>query len=87
MAAAVFKIIIEAETEVGITITLLSFMGGAMIFTIVDIIAAGLLLQISVELIDQLHINTNNDRYLLRRATERAISFCNWFYRSFPTPT
>ena len=44
MAAAVFKIIIEAETEVGITITLLSFMGGAMILTSVDIIAAGLLL-------------------------------------------
>jgi hypothetical protein len=36
MAAAVFKIIIEAETEVGITITLLSFMGGAMIFTIAE---------------------------------------------------
>jgi uncharacterized membrane-anchored protein YitT (DUF2179 family) len=39
MAAAVFEMVIEAEAEVGIAITLLSFMGGAIIFAFADIIA------------------------------------------------
>jgi len=58
MAAAIFEMIIEAETETGITLTLLSFMGGAMIFTIADIIAekgggAGILLGIGVDTIPE----------------------------------
>lgn len=59
MAAAVFEMIIEAETEVGITITLLSFMGGAIIFAIADFIAekkgggAGILLGIGLDTIPE----------------------------------
>jgi hypothetical protein len=42
----------------------------------------GLLLQIGTELVDQLHIDTDNDRYLLRRATERYFAEFNraFFY-------
>ncbi|MGH9976181.1 MAG: ZIP family metal transporter [Nitrososphaeraceae archaeon] len=59
MAAAVFEMVIEAETEVGITITLLSFMGGAIIFAIADFIAekkgggAGILLGIGLDTIPE----------------------------------
>lgn len=40
----------------------------------------GLLLQISIELIDQLHIDASNDFYLLRRATERYLAEFNGFF-------
>ena len=59
MAAAIFEMIIEAETETGITLTLLSFMGGAMIFTIADIVAekkggeAGILIGIGLDTIPE----------------------------------
>lgn len=39
-----------------------------------------LLLQISQELIDQLHIDANNDSYLLRRATERYFAEFNSYF-------
>ena len=59
MAAAVFEMVIEAESEIGIVLTLMSFMGGAMIFTIADIIAekkgggAGILLGIGLDTIPE----------------------------------
>ena len=40
----------------------------------------GLLLQISVELIDQLHIDAGNDDYLLRRAMERYLAEFDRFF-------
>jgi len=39
MAAAVFEMVIEAETELGIGITIFAFLGGAIIFTLADVIA------------------------------------------------
>jgi zinc transporter, ZIP family len=39
MAAAVFEMVVEAETTLGIAITLLAFLGGAIIFTLADVIA------------------------------------------------
>jgi zinc transporter, ZIP family len=59
MAAAVFEMVIEAESEIGTTLTLLSFMGGAMLFTIADIIVekkgggAGILLGIGLDTIPE----------------------------------
>src|ERR671919_3135499 len=59
MAAAVFEMVIEAETELGITITLLAFLGGAVIFTVADVIAekngggAGILLGIGLDTIPE----------------------------------
>src|SRR5919106_2065705 len=59
MAAAVFEMVIKAETELGITITLLAFLGGAVIFTVADVIAekrgggAGILLGIGLDTIPE----------------------------------
>jgi zinc transporter, ZIP family len=39
IAAAVFEMVIEAEKSIGITLTLIAFLAGAVIFTIADIIA------------------------------------------------
>jgi hypothetical protein len=44
----------------------------------------GLLLQISTELVDQLHIDTDGNRYLLRRATERYLAELNRFFFDGP---
>jgi len=65
MAAAIFEMVIEAETEVGITITLLSFMGGAVIFAVADIIAekkgggAGILLGIGLDMITNMSVESS----------------------------
>src|SRR5215207_8773483 len=53
-SAAVFEMVIEAEKNVGITVTLVAFLVGAIIFTIADVIAekkgggAGILLGIGL---------------------------------------
>jgi hypothetical protein len=39
MAAAVFEMVIEAETELGIVITIFTFLGGAIILTLANVIA------------------------------------------------
>jgi ZIP family zinc transporter len=59
MAAAVFEMVIEAEKTLGIAITLLAFLGGAIIFTLADVIAekkgggAGILLGIGLDSIPE----------------------------------
>jgi zinc transporter, ZIP family len=58
-SAAVFEMVIEAEKNVGITVTLIAFLVGAIIFTIADIIAekkgggAGILLGIGLDVIPE----------------------------------
>jgi hypothetical protein len=39
ISAAIFEMVIEAEKIIGITLTLLSFIGGSIIFTIADVMA------------------------------------------------
>jgi len=57
------------------------FLEGSEHFESLGFDVLGLLLQISVELIDQLHIDANNDHYLLRRATERyLVEFDRYFF-------
>jgi ZIP family zinc transporter len=59
MAAAIFEMVIEAETSLGITFTMLAFLAGAIIFTLADIIAekkgggAGILLGIGLDSIPE----------------------------------
>ena len=59
MAAAIFEMVIEAETSLGITFTTLAFLAGAIIFTLADIIAekkgggAGILLGIGLDSIPE----------------------------------
>ncbi|MGA6988980.1 MAG: ZIP family metal transporter [Nitrososphaeraceae archaeon] len=59
MAAAIFEMVIEAETSLGITSTTLAFLAGAIIFTLADIIAekkgggAGILLGIGLDSIPE----------------------------------
>ena len=58
-SAAVFEMVIEAEKNVGIIVTLIAFLVGAIIFTIADIIAekkgggAGILLGIGLDVIPE----------------------------------
>jgi zinc transporter, ZIP family len=58
-SAAVFEMVIEAEKNVGITVTLIAFLVGAIIFTIADIIVekkgggAGILLGIGLDVIPE----------------------------------
>src|SRR5829696_6602174 len=58
-SAAVFEMVIEAEKSVGIIVTLIAFLVGAIIFTIADIIAekkgggAGILLGIGLDVIPE----------------------------------
>jgi ZIP family zinc transporter len=59
IAAAVFEMVIQAETTLGIAITLLAFLGGSIIFTVADFIAekkgggAGILLGIGLDSIPE----------------------------------
>jgi ZIP family zinc transporter len=59
MAAAIFEMVIEAETTLGIALTLFSFLVGAIIFTLADLIAekkgggAGILLGIGLDSIPE----------------------------------
>jgi zinc transporter, ZIP family len=59
ISAAIFEMVVEAEKIIGITLTLLSFIGGSIIFTIADIIAerrgggAGILLGIGLDSIPE----------------------------------
>jgi ZIP family zinc transporter len=59
IAAAVFEMVIEAEKNIGITLTLLAFLAGAVLFTIADMIAekkgggAGILLGIGLDIIPE----------------------------------
>lgn len=59
IAAAVFEMVIEAETTLGIATTLLAFLGGSIIFTLADVIAekkgggAGILLGIGLDSIPE----------------------------------
>jgi zinc transporter, ZIP family len=59
ISAAIFKMVVEAEKIIGITLTLLSFIGGSIIFTIADVIAerrgggAGILLGIGLDSIPE----------------------------------
>ena len=59
IAAAVFEMVIEAEKNIGITLTLIAFLGGAIIFAIADMIAekkgggAGILLGIGLDVIPE----------------------------------
>jgi ZIP family zinc transporter len=59
IAAAVFQMVIEAEKSIGITITLITFLAGAALFTIADMIAekkgggAGILLGIGLDIIPE----------------------------------
>jgi zinc transporter, ZIP family len=59
IAAAVFQMVIEAEKSIGITITLIAFLAGAVLFTIADMIAekkgggAGILLGIGLDIIPE----------------------------------
>jgi zinc transporter, ZIP family len=59
ISAAIFEMVIEAEKIIGITLTLLSFIGGSIIFTIADVIAerrgggAGILLGIGLDSIPE----------------------------------
>ncbi|MGE5662372.1 MAG: ZIP family metal transporter [Ignavibacteriales bacterium] len=59
IAAAVFEMVIEAETTLGIVTTLLAFLGGSIIFTLADVIAekkgggAGILLGIGLDSIPE----------------------------------
>jgi zinc transporter, ZIP family len=59
IAAAVFEMVIEAEKNIGITLTLMAFLGGAIVFAIADMIAekkgggAGILLGIGLDVIPE----------------------------------
>jgi zinc transporter, ZIP family len=59
IAAAVFEMVIEAEKNIGITLTLIVFLGGAIVFAIADMIAekkgggAGILLGIGLDVIPE----------------------------------
>jgi zinc transporter, ZIP family len=59
IAAAVFEMVIEAEKNIGITLTLIAFLAGAVLFTIADMIAekkgggAGILLGIGLDIIPE----------------------------------
>jgi zinc transporter, ZIP family len=59
IAAAVFEMVIEAEKTIGITLTLIAFLAGAVLFTIADMIAekkgggAGILLGIGLDIIPE----------------------------------
>jgi ZIP family zinc transporter len=59
IAAAVFEMVIEAEKSIGITLTLIAFLAGAILFTIADMIAekkgggAGILLGIGLDIIPE----------------------------------
>jgi len=59
IAAAVFEMVIEAEKIIGITLTLIAFLVGAIIFTIADMVAekkgggAGILLGIGLDIIPE----------------------------------
>ena len=59
ISAAIFEMVIEAEKIIGITITLLSFVAGAIVFTVADIMAerrgggAGILLGIGLDTIPE----------------------------------
>jgi ZIP family zinc transporter len=59
ISAAIFEMVVEAEKIIGITFTLLSFIGGSIIFTIADVIAerrgggAGILLGIGLDSIPE----------------------------------
>ena len=59
ISAAIFSMVIEAEKSIGITLTLVGFVGGAIIFTIADILAekkgggAGILLGIGLDSIPE----------------------------------
>ena len=59
MVGAIFEMVIEAETSLGITFTTLAFLAGAIIFTLADIIAekkgggAGILLGIGLDSIPE----------------------------------
>jgi ZIP family zinc transporter len=59
ISAAIFEMIVEAEKIIGIILTLFSFIGGSIIFTIADIIAerrgggAGILLGIGLDSIPE----------------------------------
>jgi zinc transporter, ZIP family len=59
IAAAVFEMVIEAEKNIGITLTLIAFLGGAIVFAIADMIAekkgggAGILLGIGLDVIPE----------------------------------
>jgi zinc transporter, ZIP family len=59
ISAAVFSMVIEAEESIGIAATLIAFLGGAIIFTIADMIAekkgggAGILLGIGLDSIPE----------------------------------
>ena len=47
----------------------------------------GLILNIGLELRNQLHIEAENDNYLLRRAIERYfVELTNFFYKQFESP-
>src|ERR671919_2087484 len=59
IGAAVFEMVIEAEKNIGITLTLIAFLAGAILFTIADMIAekkgggAGILLGIGLDIIPE----------------------------------
>ncbi|HEX2067530.1 MAG TPA: ZIP family metal transporter [Nitrososphaeraceae archaeon] len=59
ISAAIFEMVVEAEKIVGITLTLLFFIGGSIIFTVADVIAehrgggAGILLGIGLDSIPE----------------------------------
>lgn len=59
IAAAVFEMVIEAEKNIGIILTLIAFLAGAILFTIADMIAekkgggAGILLGIGLDIIPE----------------------------------
>lgn len=59
IAAAVFEMVIEAEKNIGIILTLIAFLAGAVLFTIADMIAekkgggAGILLGIGLDIIPE----------------------------------
>ena len=59
ISAAIFEMVVEAEKIIGITLTLLSFIGGSIIFTVADVLAehrgggAGILLGIGLDSIPE----------------------------------
>lgn len=59
MSAAIFGMVVEAEKNIGLSLTMISFVGGAVVFTIADVIAekkgggAGILLGIGLDSIPE----------------------------------
>jgi ZIP family zinc transporter len=59
ISAAIFEMVVEAEKIIGIALTLLSFIGGSIIFTVADVLAehrgggAGILLGIGLDSIPE----------------------------------